>query len=270
MRKQSVYQKKEKKIMKKYAVILFLMLATAFVPAYAKKIETAEQLISAMHRKYAGKWYKTLVFAQKTTTYKPDGTTQNGVWYEALSMPGKLRVDYDPIESGSGVLYLNGVNNTFKDGKLLNSRPVDHALLILGFDVYFQPVATTLEQIKKLKIDASVVREDKWQNRDVYVVGAKQGDLRSPQFWIDKKNLYFVRLIQPTGKDGANVQEIEFNKYQKVKGGGWISPEVVFIVNGKRVFLEEYYGIKTNVALDEKLFDPQQWMTVDRSYFQKK
>ena len=256
--------------MMKFTAIFFLLLMTAIVPAYAKKIETAEQLVSAMHKKYQGKWYKTLVFAQKTTTFKSDGTTQKGIWYEALSMPGKLRVDYDPLESGGGVIYANGINNTFKDGKLLNSRPVDHALLVLGFDVYFQPVGTTLEQIKKMKVDTSVLREDSWQNRDVYVVGAKQGDLRSPQFWIDKKNLYFVRLIQPIGKDGASVQEIEFNKYQKVKGGGWIAPEVVFIVNGKRVFLEEYYGIRTNIELDENLFDPKQWMTVNRNYFQNK
>lgn len=252
----------------KYTAILFLILIT-FAPAYGKKITTAEELISAMHKKYAGKWYKTLVFAQKTTTFKPDGTTENGIWYEALSMPGKLRVDFDPLSSGSGVIYAGGVNNTFKDSKLVNSRPTEHGLLVLGFDVYFQPVDKTLEQLKKMKIDLSVMHEDTWQDRDVYVVGAKKDDLRSPQFWIDKKNLYFVRLIQPVGKDGASVQEIEFNKYQKVKGGGWISPEVVFIVDGKRVFLEEYYGIRTNIPLDDNLFDPQKWMTVDRNYFQK-
>jgi outer membrane lipoprotein-sorting protein len=253
--------------MMKFTAILFLLLLT-FAPVSAK-IKTAEELVSAMHKKYAGKWYKTLVFAQKTTTFKPDGTTEKGVWYEALSMPGKLRVDFDPLASGSGAIYANGINNAFKDGKLVNSRPLEHALLILGFDVYFQPVATTLEQLKKMKMDLTSMHEDAWQGREVYVVGAKQGDLRSPQFWIDKKNLYFVRLIQPVGKDGASVQEIEFNKYEKVKGGGWISPEVVFIVNGKRVFLEEYYGIRTNVPLDDNLFDPQQWMTADRSYFQK-
>lgn len=252
----------------KYTAILFLLLMSAVIPAYAKKIETAEQLVSAMHKEYSGKWYKTLVFAQKTTTFKPDGTTQNGIWYEALSMPGKLRVDFDPLENKSGVLYVSGTNNTFKDGKLANSQPANHALLVLGFDVYFQPVATTLEQIKKMKIDSSVMHQDRWQDRDVYIVGAKQGDVRSPQFWIDKKNLYFVRLIQPVGKDGANIQEIEFNKYQKVKGGGWIAPEVVFMVNGKRTFLEEYYGIRTNIKLNENLFDPLQWATVDRNYFQ--
>ena len=55
-----------------------------------------------------------------------------------------------------------------------------------------------------------------------------------------------------------------------MKGGGWISPEVVVIVDGKKVFTEEYYGVRTNVKLDDNLFDPQQFMTVDRNYFEKK
>lgn len=114
------------------------------------------------------------------------------------------------------------------------------------------------------------MREDTWQGKPVYVVGAKQGDTRSKQFWIDKKNLYFVRLIEPIGKDKTQIQEIEFNKYQPVRTGGWIAPEVVFMVDGKRVFLEEYTEIQTNVAVDTNLYDPQKWMTVDRKYFQKK
>jgi hypothetical protein len=33
-----------------------------------------------------------------------------------------------------------------------------------------------------MKMDLSVMRQDKWQNREVYVGGAKQGDLRSK--WV--------------------------------------------------------------------------------------
>lgn len=142
--------------------------------------------------------------------------------------------------------------------------------MVLGFDVYFNPPAKTVEQLTRLKMDMTILRQDKWQGRDVYVVGAKAGDLRSPQFWVDKKNLYFVRLIQPVGKDGKNVQEIEFNNYYKVKGGGWIAPNVVVLVDGKKVFQEDYYGVRTNVPVDENLFDLKQWMTVDRNYFEKK
>jgi hypothetical protein len=133
--------------------------------------------------------------------------------------------------------------------------------MILGFDMYRLSQAEVLEKLKGLKFDLSILREDTWQGRAVYVVGAKQGDLHSPQFWIDKKNLYFVRMIRPAGKDGAQTQEIQFNKYVKL-GGGWMAPEVIFSTDGKTVTTEEYSDLRANVALDSKLFDPQYWTSV--------
>jgi hypothetical protein len=195
--------------------ILFLLLVIA-VPAYAAKIKNGEQLVKAMHDKYAGKWYKTLTFVQKNTEYKPDGTTQNSVWYEAMSAPGNLRIDFDPLESGNGLLFAGGAQHNFKDGKLIRSQPTIHPLMVLAFDVYLQPIEKTVSQLKELKIDLQVLREDTWQGRPVYVVGAKAGDLRSAQFWIDKKNLYLVRMLQPVGRNKERTSETQFNKYQKV------------------------------------------------------
>lgn len=253
--------------MRNFKILLLLLLVAA--PAFASKITDGEQLIGAMHKKYQGKWYKTLTFVQKNTEYKPDGTTQNSIWYEAMSAPGNLRIDFDPLEKGDGLLFVGGTQHNFKDGNLAASRPTIHPLMVLAFDVYVQPVEKTVAQLKELKMDLSVLREDRWQNRAVYVVGAKTGDEKSPQFWIDKKNLYFVRMIQPAGRNKERVAETQFNKYQKTKGGGWIAPEVVFTVDGKRTFLEEYTDIQINVAFDDKLFDPNSWMSVDRTYFRK-
>jgi outer membrane lipoprotein-sorting protein len=249
--------------------LLFLLLLLS-IPVLAAKINNGEDLIAEMHKKYTKKWYKTLTFVQKTTFFNPDGTTRVQIWYEALSLPGKLRIDFDPLDKGNGAIFSDGMQHAFRDGKLARSQPLVHPLLVLGFDVYGQLVEKTVGQLKELGIDLSVLHEETWQGKPAYVVGAKQGDLRSPQFWIDKKNLYFVRLIQPTGKDKANIQETQFNKYQKVKGGGWISPEVIFIVDGKQTLLEEYSDVQTDVSLDKNLFDPNNWMTADRKYFQKK
>jgi hypothetical protein len=249
--------------------ILFLLLILT-VPVCAAKIENGEQLVAAMHKKYAGKWYKTLTFVQKNTEYKPDGTKQNSVWYEAMSAPGNLRIDFDPLESGNGMLFAGGAQHNFKDGKLAGSRPTIHPLMVLAFDIYTQPVEKTVSQLKELKMDLQVLREDSWQGRPAYVVGAKAGDLRTAQFWIDKKNLYFVRMLQSVGKNKERVSETQFNKYQKVKGGGWIAPEVIFLIDGKPSFTEEYSDIQTDIPLDEKLFNTENWMTVDRKYFLKK
>jgi hypothetical protein len=221
-----------------------------------------EDLIRAMQVKYAKSWYKTLTFVQQTTEFQADGKTKVSTWYEALSAPGRLRIDFDPIVDGNGILFANNTVYTMKSGKVENSRAFVHSLIVLGFDIYFVPVPQMIDTLKQLKFDLSIIHEDTWEGRPVYVVGAPRGDLHSTQFWIDKKNLYFVRMLRPSGKDGAGTSDVRFNKYQRTKRGAWVAAEVVFLNNGKIATTEEYSDIRTDVALDEKLFDPQYWSNV--------
>jgi hypothetical protein len=245
--------------MRKFILLLCLLLIIA--PAsIAAKITTTEQLVQAMQKKYAKSWYKTVTFIQQTTNIDKDGNKKVETWYEAISVPGSLRIDIMPITDGNGILFTNGQLYSFKGGKVENSRPFVHPLLILGFDIYRLLQAEVIETLRGLKFDLSILREDTWQGQPVYVVGAKPGDLHSPQFWIDQKNLYFVRMLRP-GRDGAQTQETQFNKYQKL-GGGWISPEVIFMIDGKVVTTEEYSEMKADMPLDPKLFDPQYFTTV--------
>jgi len=237
-------------------------LVFAIAPAtFAAKITTTDELVQAMQKKYAKSWYKTATFVQKTTNIDKDGNQKVETWYEAMSLPGSLRIDFTPTKDGNGILFTNSQIYIFKNGKVDSNRPFVHPLMVLGFDIYRLPQTDVIEKLKGLKFDLSIFRRDTWQGRPVYVVGAKAGDLHSPQFWIDQKNLYFVRMIRPAGKDGVQTQETQFNKYQKL-GGGWMSPEVIFSVDGKVVTTEEYSELRANVTLDPKLFDPQSFATV--------
>jgi hypothetical protein len=211
-------------------LLCFLLTASAL---QASEIKTSEDLIRAMQKKYAQSWYKTLTFVQKTTEFEADGKTKVSTWYEALSAPSRLRIDFDPIADGNGIPFANNTVYSMKNGKVENSRPFVHSLIVLGFDIYFVPVPQLVETLKQLKFDLSVMHEDTWQGRPVYVVGAQKGDLHSTQFWIDKKNLYFVRLLRPSGKDGAATSDVQFNKYQRTKRGAWVAAEVIFMNNGK-------------------------------------
>jgi outer membrane lipoprotein-sorting protein len=244
--------------MKNFLLLAVLLLLPLPVAA---KVGTTDELITAMQKKYGKSWYKTCTFVQETTNIQPDGTSKVEIWYEAMAVPGSLRIDFTPTSAGNGIMFTDGKIYVFKDGKVDTTRPYNHPLLILGFDIYRAPAADVKTKLAALKFDLSQFREDTWQGRPVYVVGAKSDDLHSPQFWIDKENLYFVRMLRPTGKDGAQTQETQFNKYQKL-GGGWIAPEVIFMVDGKTVTIEKYSEIRGDVTLDPKLFDPQSWTTV--------
>jgi len=248
-----------KTIQRVVGIIFLILLVTG--ETFAAKITTTEQLVQAMQEKYAKSWYHTATFVQKTTNIDKDGNKKVETWYEAMQLPGSLRIDFTPTADGNGILFTNSQIYVFKNGKINSNRPLVHPLMVLGFDIYGLPQAEVIEKLKGLKFDLSILREDTWQGRPVYVVGARKGDLHSPQFWIDQKNLYFVRLLRPGGQDGAQTQETQFNKYQKL-GGGWMSPEVIFMVDGKVATTEEYSDLRADVTLPDKLFDPQSFATV--------
>lgn len=248
-------------MMMKYLFLIFALSLVSLTAAPDPKISNTNELISAMQKKYGKSWYKTATFIQQTTNIQPDGTSKVETWYEAMSVPGSLRIDFTPTSEGNGILFTDGKIFLFKNGKVDSTRAFEHPLLILGFDIYRAPASDVTAKLQALKFDLSQFREDTWQERPVYVVGAKAGDLHSPQFWIDQKELYFIRMLRPAGKDGAQTSETQFNKYQKL-GGGWIAPEVIFMVDGKVVTTETYSEMRADVPLDPKLFDPQFWTTV--------
>src|SRR5512132_3763081 len=105
--------------MKTFKVLMILLAFAA--PSFAVEYKTGEEVLAAMKKKYDGKWYKTLTFEQKTTNYKPDGTSESHIWYEALTVPGKLRIDITPLEKGDGIIFADGKIHQFRDGKLLGS-----------------------------------------------------------------------------------------------------------------------------------------------------
>ncbi len=229
------------------------------VTASAQTISTPEQLITAMHNRYSSKWYHTLSFDQQSITHKPDGTDSTELWYEALLLPGRLRIDIGSPKSGNGMLFVNNHLYLFHDGKLAGDRDLIHPLLVLGFDVYTQPVNTTLQQLKDLHVDMTLFHEENFEGRPTYVVGARQGDLKTRQFWVDKQRLYFVRLLEPSEKHPESMQDSRFEEYKQVAGGGWVAEHVTDRQDGKLVFEERYSNVQVNPALNDSLFDPKNY-----------
>jgi hypothetical protein len=228
------------------------------VLAVAQDITNSESLLKAMHNRYDKTWYKTLTFTQKSTTYNPDGTTKVETWYEAAMLPGKLRIDVGDPSKGNGALMVDGTGYFFKEGKQVGTRPYLNLLLVLGFDVYGQSPQTTLDQLKGEKIDTAKFHEDSWNGQPVYVVGADKGDLKSKQFWVEKKQLLFLRLIQPDDRDPGKVEDIRFLNYRPLVGG-MIAARVEVRSEDKLVFSEEYSEISANPKLAPAIFDPQQF-----------
>jgi hypothetical protein len=237
---------------------LLIPILLSLTLAQAQEIRNGETLLQAMHDRYAKSWYETVTFTQKSTTYNSDGTRKVETWHEALLLPGKLRIDIGPASDGNGYVFADGTVTTFQAGKPSPSRPLINMLLVLGFDVYRQMPETTAKIAKSEGFDLTKIREDTWEGRPVYVVGAEKGDLRSRQFWVEKDRLLFVRLFEPSPADPKKIRDIRFVDYRSL-AGGWIAAGVEVHVDDKEVFSEEYSDIHSDVKLEPAIFDPRQF-----------
>lgn len=251
--------------MRSLRVLLLAVFAAATVTsvpaARPEKMADGAAVVRAMHDRYATSWYKTLTFVQRTINYERDGTSKEETWYEALACPGRLRIDVTPVSNSEGILFADDTVYRIEGGKVTSSRKFVHPLLVLGFDVYCEPPERTVARLGEVGVDMTVVHDDTWEGRPVWVVGAKKGDEKTAQFWIDKERLYFVRMIRPAGENGAHTSDVQFAKYERA-GGGWVAAEVLFMLDGTLTTKEVYSDIRADVALPDGLFDPERWTTV--------
>jgi hypothetical protein len=225
-------------------------------PATAVAIGTSPTLIRALHDRYASSWFHALTFTQKTTVRLPSGGEIVQTYYESAQVPGRLRIDTD-LQSKSGILFTRDSSFRFSAGKLVGTDTLLNQLLVLGFDIYAQPVTRTESMLRRLGFDLNRFHESTWQGKPVYVVGATRGDTTSKQFYIDRDRLLFLRVIENSPRGRIDTRYSDYVQY----GGGWVATQVEQYVNGKRSVLERYSGVRVNPAISDALFDPKQWST---------
>lgn len=238
------------------AVAMAVVMAVAPVALRAQSaLATGDAVIQAMHDRYASTFYHTLTFTQKTTRRTPADTMVIETWKEASILPGHLRIDIQRASGNFAAIYSGDSLFVVRGDSTANRAASRNILLIIGFDVFAQPVAQTLAALHAEHYATGTVREDTWEGRPVYVIGAPAGDLRTPQLWIDKERLLYVRSIQPDGRDSTKSSEYRFDNYVQVPHG-WLSEKVEAYSGGKLIQSEEYSDVHTNGPVDPKIFVP--------------
>ena len=223
-------------------------------------ISDGESLIRAMHDRYAGRWYRTLTFEQKTTRPGPNDSVRVDTWYEYGAIPGRLRIEFAPREAGNGAIYANDSIYAVRNGRVTVRRAQRNSLLILGFDVYGQAPEQSIRMLREEGFPMGPVRMDTWRGRPVYVVGGAPGDVKSTQWWVDAERLVYVRSFEPAPSpdDSTRVMEVHFDGYERF-GGGWVATLVDILVNGRSIKKEEYSNVRVDFLLDPALFVPERW-----------
>ncbi len=215
----------------------------------------SEKVLKQMYDRYAGNWYHTFTFVQKTERYKNDTLAQTSTWYEALNFPDKFRIDFGDIKNGDAVIFANDSAYNFRKGALKTVTADNNDLTFLLGGLYFYSFDKVLSQVKSLHYDLNKFHMDTWDNKPVYVIGANTKDERVNQLWIDKDKLVLVRFI----KFDDNRKEEGILEDHKQFAGGWSETKAIFYIDDKLIQKEYYRECKANVDLDPKIFQPSEF-----------
>ncbi len=234
--------------------IAIIVLTMLFITnSVSQEVKNGKELIQLMHNRYDGKWYNAATFEQETILYEKGKQTKKQIWYEAFKIPGKLIIKFDSVQSGDGLIFNRDSVFVYKNDSLLLKKRRLHDLLILSLDVYNQPIEKTISDLNELGYNLDKIHINTWQGKNVYVVGALQGDTTSTQFWIEKEKLLFVRMI---GNDHGKRKEVIFNDYKPL-GQAWIEYEVIFKMDNNVYQKENYSNVKIPTSLNDELFNTE-------------
>ena len=216
-------------------------------------------LLARMHDRYAGRWFQTLTFVQRTTQTKPDGTSQVSTWYEALRGT-RLRIDVGDPTAGNGALYTPDSLYVLRAGKVVRTMAEGNPFLPLIMGVYIQPLNLTVAQIAPLKVDLSRIRVQDWEGKATYVVGSMSAtDTTSPQIWVEKDRLIVTRFLVPLmPTPDKRVQDVRLENNVAV-GDGWLATRVRMLDQGKPMQTEEYSDWRVNVPVSPTFFQVEHW-----------
>ena len=215
------------------------------------QITNTGQLLDAMQVRYRGKWFKEYTFAQQTIRYDQSGAVRDtSLWHEAVSYPDHFRIDFGV--PGRFVIFKNDSSWRFEKESLQGQRFEPQEFLLFKGGMYFRSPASIMAKLKEYGYDTSIFREDRLNGRRAYVVGAKEGDLKTKQFWVDADHFYTVRRISRVSN--GRTLDVQYSDHKRV-GGGWVEQRVTFYLDERLLQIEKYLDIDDSKKLDKAIFD---------------
>lgn len=224
---------------------------------FSQKIKDAEGLIKAMQQKYQGKWFDGFTFVQETIRFEEDGSEKNRrIWYEAIQYPDNFRIDYGEVKEGNASLFRNDSMYRFNNGVLERAEINPQQFLLMKGGLYHFTVPEVMTRLVNYGYDVKQFRQTHFRGKKVYVLGAAEGDMESPQFWLDAKRFYLVRRI--SSLRNGKILDVHYDDHLK-SNGGWVEQTVKFYLDDQYIQLEHYKDIDTAPQLDPGVFDPRQF-----------
>lgn len=211
------------------------------------------EVIGAIKRAHPSRALRTLAFTVRTTEHRDSGD-RVVVSRAYARLPGRHKVARLPTSLRTGFARDRQRLSVFERGERVASvRRVDLALL-LAYDIFGQSIDTTIMWLDSARVRFGVARRDYFDGRDVWVVGADDGDDTTPQFWVDAFRWRLVRVIQRDPRAWDAVLDIRFTEFQEYLNVP-LPVRIEVHRNGRLAETQEISQVAINPRLSSRTFD---------------
>ncbi len=230
--------------MKKYFFgLVYLLAGSAALMAQKQGMD----VLKTMHEKYKGGICRSYTFSQRNTHYRNDTVLGNSEWHEAVEFPDKFRIIFGDQAKGNYVIFKSDSVFNYRRSELVKSSSDSNNLLLLLGGMYYRSLYDVAKRLTAAGYDLSVVSTQKWDGREMDVIGALPGQDRKNQVWVEHNSLKVVRIIEKL--NATDWMDMRFDSHQKLCNG-FVENKVSFYRNGKLEQVEEYYDIKENAPFE--------------------
>ena len=220
------------------------------------------EVIGAMRFAHPSRDLRSLAFTVTSTTER-EASARSPRSRTYAKLPGRFRETSLPATNRTGSVRDRQRLAVFERGRRVASvRRVDLATLV-AYDVFAQSIDTTIMWLDSANVRYGLTRRDALDGRDVWVVGARKGDMTSPQFWVDAELWRVVRVIQRDPR-GRNVTvDIRFPEFVAVRSIP-VPLRSVTYRDGEPAVTQLFSQLAVNPAIPQAAFDLARWRDVSR------
>ena len=211
------------------------------------------EVIGAIKRAHPSRELRTLAFTVRTTEHRDSGERQV-VSRAYARLPGKHKVTRLPTSLQTGFARDRQWLSVFERGERVASVRRMDLVSLLAYDLFGQSIDTTIMWLDTARVRYGIARRDYFEGQDVWVVGAEEGDDRTPQFWVDAFRWRLVRVIQHDPRATDNVIDVRFTEFQEYLDVP-LPVRILVYRNGRLAETQEISQVTMNPRLSARTFD---------------
>jgi hypothetical protein len=192
-----------------------------------------------------------LAVDERYTVRGGDGGLKTSRAVETISAPSRWRTE---IELKSGAYEIVRRGDRVRTGGETATEPLD--VLTVLFAAPRGDVDFIVDHLHRLGVDLGARHLSRFAGRIAIVIGANQGDDRSPQLWVDKDRFLPLRFIAPVKIGGKDVvQDTRLLEYGSPATGDWF-PRVIEVYRGGELLSRRVAEkVRVNQSIPDDLFE---------------